>query len=778
MKKIIISSIILNLIFASLTFTKMNAQCRLDKSDYKLVFDDNMNYTNITDLKKVWQVLPYNHPNSRYFGWGGVNGEYYDESQITFPGNGIVRLNAKHLVPPVVHTIIKPGNILETRNNTFVSGMIRTREDITYDPINPNVPNWDPAMSGYRYGMFEIRCKLPATHPKDNLQFTCFPAFWLHSAQSEIDVFEYDGSNGGNFFYSSNHYDYGNQQLHCGNFFTRHLNNKLTDDFHTFTVVWTPEKVTFFFDNREYLTRDASLIPTVDQINFLVANLAMPETATEDTYMDIDYIKVYKPINNDYNLPYKSSSDYMNTSIFNNSNSLKVSDKQGAITSNSNGDMIFHLNSIDNRIYVSEQINGIFNTSIINYNYTPTLPAEACNGDLKFNTQFNKLLYKGFDNRIQFFELYPNNVWMHWFIDDDFNTTVNNISSSPGAMDLTNDGKIAYRGIDDKIHIFKWNSNISKWDQLNINYTYGNCAGMADADFVQGDVIVEQSTNNIIYRGRDGRLQCFYQSSPFVYHHAWIDPNWNQFVNANPGSIISTPNGIFYRGTDDKLHRFYWDGTNNIHQVASYAYGACSGMPDADFVNGGLSYYPQSNFILYTGRDGRIQRFEIPAINTSNSWNHYWIDDYWNTFDYISFGSNTPNKFSSTFTSSDGKIIYNNGILGSGLSYFKMELCERLNPICNSQFTLNKKANPSQLSSQEKLKIEIYPNPVTSELIIKNIGLNKLKYEVLSIENKTVISNIIDANSNKINLSSLNSGLYFLKTIDGDNVQITKFEKK
>jgi hypothetical protein len=64
---------------------------------------------------------------------------------------------------------------------------------------------------------------------------------------------------------------------------------------------------------------------------------------------------------------------------------------------------------------------------------------------------------------------------------------------------------------------------------------------MPDADFVNGDVVVEKETNNIIYRGRDGRLQIFWQSSPFVYQHGWIDDNWGTnayLVSTDPGSIV------------------------------------------------------------------------------------------------------------------------------------------------------------------------------------------------------------------------------------------------
>ncbi|WP_291086690.1 glycoside hydrolase family 16 protein [Flavobacterium sp. BFFFF1] len=664
------------------------AQCRLDKTNYQLVFEDNFNYSTMAALKNVWDLVPpqptagygdYKDPaTNQYISWG----EYYNESQVSLQPGGIVRLTAQKLSTP--YTCVWAGR---TRNCSYVSGLLVTKTNVSYDDQMPNqgCPWTKPYYTGYLYGMFEIRCKLPSQ--------ISFPAFWLHGGYSEIDIFEYNGGGSSDEFFSTQHYagsyspdcpQYPSVPS-CGHTYKIESPRKISDDYHTWTCVWTPTKVTTFFDGREMKTTDARLIPAFNQTNFLMANLGMWSWGGDRCVMDIDYIKVYKPIGGNYSLPYKSSNDFMNNSIFNNSSSLKVSPVQGSIASDPGGNKIYHVNSVDNRMYVSEKINGSWQSNIIQYNYNPNLPAMLCNGDLTYNPQFNKILYKGKDNRIQFFEPYSNNVYRHYFIDDYWDTSAYNISGNPGSMSVTSDGKIAYRGTDDKIHVFKWNPAISRWDQLTINYTYGLCAGMSDADFVAGDVIVEQGSNNIIYRGRDGRMQLFWQSSPFVYQHGWVDNNFGTsayLVSNKPGSIISTPKGIFYRGADDKLHRFYWNGTTMVHQISNYTYGLCAGMPDADFVKGNLSYHPSLNFVLYVGRDGRIQRFEIPSTNTSTSWGHYWIDDYWNTSLFSSFGSSLANSFASLHTTSDGKMVYNNSALQNGLAYFNLEPCENLNPPC------------------------------------------------------------------------------------------------
>lgn len=170
---------------------------------------------------------------------------------------------------------------------------------------------------------------------------------------------------------------------------------------------------------------------------------------------------------------------------------------------------------------------------------------------------------------------------------------------------------------------------------------------------------------------------------------------------------------------DDKLHRFYWNGVDMIHQLPSYTYGLCAGMPDADFVKSNLSYLPSLNFVLYIGRDGRVQRFEIPSNNTSTSWNHYWIDDYWNTFDFLTFNATFPTSFASLVTSTDGKMIYNNERRNSVLSYFKLESCEILDLPCGSINEIRKMANPTSTETQSNIQnVSVYPNPSRNTIIL------------------------------------------------------------
>ena len=724
-----------------------------------------------------WQFTP----NPGCWGWGyetdrskqpNINldrGEYYDPTQVSLPGGGILRLSAKKL--PALYSCYD-GNTLRTFK--WKSGMIQTKKGWD-DPSDDYVGDWD---AGFRYGMFEARIKLPSAKQS-------FPAFWLYSGPTEIDILEAGKLDE----ITNNLQDYvlGDQHgssVGCQKIYNNFSNKNVSTEFHIFSCVWTPTKVTFFLDNREIRTIDSSLIKTYPFNCNIICGLQMWPWFSEDTSMDIDYIRVYRPKNGNYLLSYKSNSDFMHTNVNENPIKIipipaKVSSFQSSITSNpNNSNEIFYRGSTDNRIYKSELSKGIWSTTIVPFNYNAAIPNSLVNGNgnVVYNPVHNYILYAGKDNRIQYFTNAQSNN-SHWFIDDNFNSKLNLISNEQGAMDVMVDGSIAYRGVDDKIHIFTFNIKKQKWEPLLINHRYGYCSGLPDADYVDGDVVVEKSTNNIIYRGRDGRMQVFYQIIPSVYEHAWIDGNFNSTgfpVSKNPGSIISTDNGFFYRGTDDKLHRYYWNGTAMVHQIASnYTYGNCAGLPDADYIKGNLSYIKQFNFVLYIGRDGRIQRFQIPSGDISSQWSHYWIDDYWNTFDFLSFGSTAPIiNFGSLVTSTDGKMIYNNSITDNdgNLAYFKFEPCEILNPACSTTKVHIRDANLPITDNTDSAinELQIYPNPIENEIKFThnpNIKLNR--YVLLTLEGKEVSSGDIDEITNTIDLDNLNPGIYIIRFFDG-----------
>jgi hypothetical protein len=75
-------------------------------------------------------------------------------------------------------------------------------------------------------------------------------------------------------------------------------------------------------------------------------------------------------------------------------------------------------------------------------------------------------------------------------------------------------------------------------------------------------------------------------------------------------------------------------------------------------------------------------------------------------------------------------------------------------------------------------KISILSNPVANEIILTNVNVDsKSSYKIVNTAGKIVVSNILI--SNKINVSKLISGNYFLQIVDKNNsITTTKFVKE
>ncbi|WP_052172412.1 BspA family leucine-rich repeat surface protein [Psychroserpens jangbogonensis] len=82
------------------------------------------------------------------------------------------------------------------------------------------------------------------------------------------------------------------------------------------------------------------------------------------------------------------------------------------------------------------------------------------------------------------------------------------------------------------------------------------------------------------------------------------------------------------------------------------------------------------------------------------------------------------------------------------------------------------------LSDNNLVFFKIYPNPVRDKMHIEtNALVGDLKITVLDISGKIIYSQNLDTISTEIDLDFLNSGLYFLKISNANNLQIERFIK-
>lgn len=138
------------------------------------------------------------------------------------------------------------------------------------------------------YGYFEVRAKLPAGKG-------LWPAFWLLPADGswppEIDVFEQLGREPHRFYVSIH--------AHGVNSTTPIDVPDTTDGFHKYGVLWDPEHITYYFDERQVQQLDTP--PDMNKPMYILLNLAVggnwaqaPDPSTPfPARMSVDYVRAY-----------------------------------------------------------------------------------------------------------------------------------------------------------------------------------------------------------------------------------------------------------------------------------------------------------------------------------------------------------------------------------------------------------------------------------------------------------------------------------------------------
>ena len=152
----------------------------------------------------------------------------------------------------------------------------------------------------HRYGYWVCRCKFPK-------QQGHWPAFWLHADSvgkigdggrdgTEIDIMEkpwLDDRTTQNL-----HWDgYGKEHQSQGTKFTV---PGLSDGWHTFGLLWTPEEYVFFVDGKETWRSSAGGVSQVPQYAKLTEEIGtwagdIKQAALPD-YFVVDYVRVYDPV--------------------------------------------------------------------------------------------------------------------------------------------------------------------------------------------------------------------------------------------------------------------------------------------------------------------------------------------------------------------------------------------------------------------------------------------------------------------------------------------------
>jgi len=770
--------------------------------DWTLVAGDEFGYSGLPD-PALWHIgSPYS--TNKYAGWGN---EMYSAAMVNVAG-GSVHLKMQHLLDPNNQPISVPDSADHTSNPrmiSYVGGMISSVRDY--------------GLGQGGYGIYEARIKVPADPNSDT-----YPAFWLYNAVTEIDVM--DGARVNN-----NDTNPGlltgvilwggpnENRVHtadCGRRSkiwadpgrTDGQATLLSQDYNTYTVVWTPAKVTFFLNKREICTVASAAVPTVWWHNLDVmlslSNTSWTQT-TQPFTMDVDYVRLLRPTCvvagqcKDYEggsyPPYKSDYEVVphdisqpNANIWRdgdgkvhyrdlnaNTTNAKMSDVAGSLALNPNNEHQVFYRGFDDLLYVATEPsypNG--------WTVTPLPPVAGLTvaGDVRYNAFTNSVLFKGSDGQLHAYAATgPGGTWQHSQLTQ-IDATINPnalVSGQPGSVACrARDGFIAYIGRDQNIRYFTPNapnaptvSTITTWDS---------------AAAVGGDVQLDDA--NILYRGQDNRLQVYYQANN-QYYHNWVDnglPNAVRF-SSKPGSLALSPTTDYYVGTDDHVHSMtYNHATGNVDYADLPAPGSWF-----EQVQGDLTATPDDTHVFYRGKDGRIQTLYRDA----SGWHHAWDDDYFTTGEFTSFTGNDPAERSASLVTSNGRQFYCDAY--HHLRYLAWEPAEVSD--CTADHnevigTLHRTgtapttpaaAPAPAAAAAEVLDLSVAPNPTASQLTVvlpTALRALSLPYTLISALGAVVQQGTLTAGHLTLALGSLPSGLYVLTTQAPGHVYHTRVVKE
>ena len=321
----------------------------LNAQNWQLVWEDDFNGSSLDQSKWVHDI----GTGSQYGMWGWGNGELqYYQPQNTTLNNGIAKIEVKE----------EPNGIIDSWNATsyFSSSKITTK-----------------GLFNFRYGKVEARIKTI-----DGQGF--WPAFWMLPSNGswpcdgEIDIMEQWGndyltnSTSGAahlgtcpYSQSTHFYETSSSYISSGSY---------ADDFHTYSVIWKEDTITWYVDEIELFSLNPSSywsIPSQSAWPFnanewyIMINLAITQAGPNSNtvfpnQMEIDYVRVYQENLTSVNVVSKDNtiafpnpaSNYFSVNILEYTN-IKLYNFEGKL-------LLERDNTSAKRIDVSDLYNGIY----------------------------------------------------------------------------------------------------------------------------------------------------------------------------------------------------------------------------------------------------------------------------------------------------------------------------------------------------------------------------------------------------------------------------------
>ena len=255
----------------------------LQAQNWQLVWEDDFDGTDL-DLTK-WMHEYGTGSQYNMWGWGNGEKQYY-QSQNTTLSNGVATIEVKE----------EPSGIIDSWGATsyYSSSKISTK-----------------GIFDFRYGKVEARMKTI-----DGQGF--WPAFWMlptdgdWPCDGEIDIMEQWG---GNYFTNGTtgaaHLGtcpYSQSSHFYQNFSTYISSGSYADEFHTYSVIWKEDTITWFVDDIEIFSIDPSSYWSVPSQHdwpfntnqwYIMINLAITQSGPNantvfPNQIQVDYVRVYQ----------------------------------------------------------------------------------------------------------------------------------------------------------------------------------------------------------------------------------------------------------------------------------------------------------------------------------------------------------------------------------------------------------------------------------------------------------------------------------------------------
>lgn len=255
----------------------------IQAQNWQLVWEDDFDGNNL-DLSK-WMHEYGTGSQYNMWGWGNGEKQYY-QSQNTTLSNGIATIEVKE----------EPGGIIDSWGATsyYSSSKISTK-----------------GIFDFRYGKVEARMKTI-----DGQGF--WPAFWMlptngsWPCDGEIDIMEQWG---GNYFTNGTtgaaHLGtcpYSQSSHFYQNFSTYISSGSYADEFHTYSVIWKEDTITWYVDDNEIFSINPSSYWSVPSQHdwpfnsnqwYIMINLAITQSGPNantvfPNQIQVDYVRVYQ----------------------------------------------------------------------------------------------------------------------------------------------------------------------------------------------------------------------------------------------------------------------------------------------------------------------------------------------------------------------------------------------------------------------------------------------------------------------------------------------------